>query len=148
MTKYVSLKLYNYKVHTGYFDCVMNATAWKVNVANMFVMCSYGVKYSKKITANYNSFWEMYQSKVYSHHVKNVWISSSTLFLVFWWIELAILRSHRQGYQNFILNFEDTRKRKQIKQSMLLTFLWLLKIVRPSDWKYKKRDYKIYPWIS
>ena len=71
-----------------------------------------------------------------------------TLFLVFWWIELAILRSHRQGYQNFIFNFEDTRKRKQIKQSMLLTFLWLLKIVRPSDWKYKKRDYKIYPWIS
>ena len=72
------------------------------------------------------------------------------LFSIFRWIE--ILRLHRKGYQNFIFNFEDIWKRKIengfqrkvsdtkvteyflsvnifiTKQSMLLTFLWLLKI--------------------
>ena len=59
MTKYMPLKLYNYKVYTSYFDCVMNPTTWKVKVANMFVVCSCGVKYNEKITANYNSFGKM-----------------------------------------------------------------------------------------
>ena len=31
----MSLKLYSYKVHTNYFDRVMNVTACKVKVANI-----------------------------------------------------------------------------------------------------------------
>ena len=31
----MSLKLYNYKVHTSYFDCVVNVTAWKMKVADI-----------------------------------------------------------------------------------------------------------------
>ena len=41
----------------------------------------------KKITANYNSFKKKIQLKVYSHPVKNVWISSLILILIFWWID-------------------------------------------------------------
>ena len=34
--------------HTGYFDCVMNATAWKVKFANMFVMLIIWCKIQQK----------------------------------------------------------------------------------------------------
>ena len=64
----------------------------------------------KKITANYNFFEKVNQLK--SHPIKNVRISSLTFIFIFWWIELAILRSHRKLYQNFIFNFEDIWKRK------------------------------------
>ena len=32
----MTLKLYNYKVHTSYVDGVMNVTAWKMKVVNIF----------------------------------------------------------------------------------------------------------------
>ena len=57
----MSLKLY--KSVNKFFDCVMNATAKKVKVGDMFVIFLYGVKCRKKITANYNSFGEMYPMK-------------------------------------------------------------------------------------
>ena len=41
----------------------MNATAKKVKVGDMFVIFLYGVKCREKITANYNSFGEMYPMK-------------------------------------------------------------------------------------
>ena len=62
------------------------------------------------------------QLKVYSHPVKNVWISSLTLIMIFWWIELAILRSHRKIYQNFIFNSEDIWKRKFVFYQTLIAF--------------------------
>ena len=43
------------------------------------------------------------QLKVYSHPVKNVWISSLTLILIFWWIERAVLRS--QNFTKSLPNF-------------------------------------------
>ena len=52
------------------------------------------------------------QLKVYSHLVTNVWISSLTLILIFWWIEQVILISHRKVSQNFAFNFRDIWKRK------------------------------------
>ena len=60
-TKYMPLKLRSLfclpaVVHTSYFDCVMNVTAWKVKVANMFVMLAKWYKIQGKITANFNSF--------------------------------------------------------------------------------------------
>ena len=57
------LKLYNYKVHTSYFNCVMNVTASKVKVANIVCDVSYGLKYRKKVTGNHNSFGKMYPIK-------------------------------------------------------------------------------------
>ena len=29
------LKLYNYKVRTSYFVCIMNVTAWKLKIENI-----------------------------------------------------------------------------------------------------------------
>ena len=34
-----------------------------------------------------------------------------------------------------------------IKQSMLLIFLWLLRLISSDDWKHKKKDYRTYPQI-
>ena len=81
----------------------MTATAWKRKVQICSRCWSYGVKYRKKLLQTTNYLWKWIYLKVYSHPIKNVWISSLTLILIFWWIELGILRSHRKGYQNFTL---------------------------------------------
>ena len=117
----MALKLYNYKVHTRYFDCVMNATASKVKVTYIFVMLIIWCKIQeKKLLKTMISLRKYIQLKVYSHHIKNVWLSSLTLFLIFWWIELAISRIHRTGYENFIFNFEDIRHRKIVLYQTLI----------------------------
>ena len=80
----MALKLYNYKVHTRYFDCVMNATASKVKVTYIFVMLIIWCKIQeKKLLKTMIPLRKYIQLKVYSHHIKNVWISSLTLFLIF-----------------------------------------------------------------
>ena len=62
---------------------------------------SYSVKYRKKLLQTTIPLRKWIQLKFYSYSVKNVWISSLTLIFIFWWIELAILRSHRNVYQDF-----------------------------------------------
>ena len=62
---------------------------------------------SKGITVNCSSFERWIQLKVYSRPAKNIWITSLTLILMFWWIELVILRRPIKVYQNFHFNFED-----------------------------------------
>ena len=109
-------------VHTSYFDCVMKATALKVKVTNMFGMLIIWGKVYKKITSIYNSFEKMNPIKGLSHPVKKVWISSLTLTLIFWWIELAILRSDGKVYQSFIFNFGDIWKRKLVLYKTLNAF--------------------------
>ena len=83
---------------------------WKSQI--LFVMLSYSVKCMKKLLQTTVPLGKCIQSKVCSRPVKNVWISSVTLIFIFWWIELAILRSHTIAYQNFIFKFEDIWKRK------------------------------------
>ena len=83
---------------------------WKSQI--LFVMLSYSVKCMKKLLQTTVPLGKCIQSKVCSRPVKNVWISSVTLIFIFWWIELAILRSHKIAYQNFIFKFEDIWKRK------------------------------------
>ena len=91
---------------------------------------SYGANYRKKITANYNSFEKMNPLK--GHPVKNVQIRSLTLVLIFWWIEVAILRSHRKVCRNFIFNFEDIWKRRFVFHQTLNAFFHTGKAV--SSW--------------
>ena len=67
--------------------------------------------------------------KSYSHPVKNVRISSSTFILIFWWVELTILRSDRKVYHNFIFNSEDIWKRKFVFYQTLITFFHIGKPV-------------------
>ena len=86
-----------------YFDCVINVTTWKLNVANMFMMLIIWCKIPEI------SMRKWIQLNVCSQPVKNVWISYLSLILTFWWIELVILR---KVYQNFIFYFEDIWKRK------------------------------------
>ena len=83
---------------------------WKSQI--LFVMLSYSVKCMKKLLQTTVPLGKCIQSKVCSRPVKNVWISSVTLIFIFWWIELAILRSHTIAYQNFIFKFEDIWHRK------------------------------------
>ena len=83
---------------------------WKSQI--LFMMLSYSVKCMKKLLQTTVPLGKCIQSKVCSCPVKNVWISSVTLIFIFWWIELAILRSHTIAYQNFIFKFEDIWKRK------------------------------------
>ena len=83
---------------------------WKSQI--LFVMLSYSVKCMKKLLQTTVPLGKCIQSKVCSRPVKNVWISSVTLIFIFWWTELAILRSHTIAYQNFIFKFEDIWKRK------------------------------------
>ena len=58
------------------------------------------VKYRKKLLQTAILLIKWIQLKVYSHPVRNVWISFLTLMLIFWWIELVILGSHRKVYKN------------------------------------------------
>ena len=83
---------------------------WKSQI--LFVMLSYSVKCMKKLLQTTVPLGKCILSKVCSHPVKNVWISSVTLIFIFWWIELTILRSYTIAYQNFIFKFEDIWKRK------------------------------------
>ena len=107
-------------VHKSYFDCVMTATAWKRKGQICSRCWSYGVKYRKKLLQTTNYLWKWIYLKVYSHPIKNVWISSLTLILIFWWIE--ILRRHRKPYQNFIFSFEDVWKIKFVFYQTLIAF--------------------------
>ena len=90
---------------------------------------SYGVKYRKTCFANYNSLRKSIQLRVYSHPVKNVWISSLTLILIFLWIELVILGSHRNVYQNFVFNSGDIWKIKFVLHQILTAFFYTRKPV-------------------
>ena len=110
-------------VHTSYFDCVVKANGWMMKVANMFAMLIIWCKIQQKKLLHIKiPFRKWIQLNVYGHSVKNVWINSLTLILIFWWIELAILRSHRKVYQSFILNFEDIWKRKFVFYETLIAF--------------------------
>ena len=78
----------------SYYDCVMNATAWKVKVANMFVMLITWCKIQeKKLLQTTIHLRKWIQLKVFNHPVNNVWMISLFLILIFWWIELAVLKS-------------------------------------------------------
>ena len=101
-----------------YFECVMKGTAWKVQVANVFAIIILWCKTQEKILHNTIPLRKQTQLKVYSQKC----ISSLTLILIFWWIELAILRSHREVYQNFIFNFGDIWKRKFVFDQTLIAF--------------------------
>ena len=57
------LKLYNYKVRTSYFVCIMNVTAWKLKIENIVRDVFILFKIQEKITWNYNSFRKMYPVK-------------------------------------------------------------------------------------
>ena len=109
-----------YTTYTSYFGCVMKAASWKVKVANIFAILIIWCK--KKLLPTIISLRKWIQLEVYSHPMKNVWISSLTLILIFWGIELAILRSHRKVYQDFIFNFEDIWKRKFVFYQPLIAF--------------------------
>ena len=63
------------------------------------------------------------QSKLFIHLVKKVWISSLTFILILWWIELCLLRSHRNVYQNYIINFKDNSKKKIVFYQTSIAFL-------------------------
>ena len=93
-------------MHTTYFNYALKATLWKVKVAYMFAMLIKWFNIQKKKLLQITiPLRKWIQLKVSSHSVKNVWISSLTLILIFCWIELAILRSHIKVSQNFIFNF-------------------------------------------
>ena len=90
------------------FYCVMKATTWKVKVANMVAMLMIWAKIQKRNVLQITiPLRKSIQLKVYSHPVKNVWIGSLTLILIFFWIELVILESHKKVYQNYIFNSGD-----------------------------------------
>ena len=112
-------------VHTSYFDCVMKTTAWKVNVTNTFAMLIIWGKIQKeKLLQITISLRKWIQLKVYSHPVKNVWIIFLSLILIFWWMELVILRNYRKVYQNFIFNLGDIWKRKFVLYQTLNAFFY------------------------
>ena len=93
-------------MHTTYFNYALKATLWKVKVAYMFAMLIKWFNIQKKKLLQITiPLRKWIQLKVSSHSVKNVWISSLTLILIFCWIELAILRSHIKVSKNFIFNF-------------------------------------------
>ena len=78
-------------VHTSCFDYVLKATAWKMKTAYMFAMLVIWCKMQrKKLLQITVSLRKWIQLKVYSHPVKNVWISFLILILIFWWIQLAV----------------------------------------------------------
>ena len=86
------------------------------------LMFSYGVKCGKKLLETIVPLEKCIQLNVYSHYIKNLWVNSLTLFLEFWWIELAILRIQIKGYQIVIFNFEDISKIKIVLYQTLITF--------------------------
>ena len=98
----------------------------------MFVMLIICCKIQKKLLQITIPLRKYIQIKVYSHPVKNVWISSLTLILIFWWTDLAILRSHRKVYQNIIFNFEDIWKRKFVFHQTLIAFFHTRKTLIPN----------------
>ena len=109
-------------VHTSCFDYVLKATAWKMKTAYMFAMLVIWCKMQrKKLLQITVSLRKWIQLKVYSHPVKNVWISSLTFVLIFWWIELAIWRSHRKICQNFIFDYLG-RKICIVNQTLIAFF--------------------------
>ena len=126
----------------------MKATAWKVKVAHMFAMLIIWCKIEKKKLPQITiPLRKWIQLKVCSHPVKNVWISSLTLILIFWWIELAILRSHRKIYQNFIFNCEDIWKRTFVFYQTLIAFFLAGKSVSSRllvETSYSDRFYMLY----
>ena len=84
---------------------------WKSQICSW--CWSYSVKYNKKVTTNYNLSRKWIQLKVKNVWIscQNIWISSLILIWIFWWIELAVLRSHRKVYQNCIFDFKISEKK-------------------------------------
>ena len=112
-------------VHTSCFDYVLKATAWKMKTAYMFAMLVIWCKMQrKKLLQITVSLRKWIQLKVYSHPVKNVWISSLTLILIFLWIELVIFGSHKKVYQNFIFNSGGIWKIKFVLYQILTPFFY------------------------
>ena len=112
-------------VHTSCFDYVLKATAWKMKTAYMFAMLVIWCKMQrKKLLQITVSLRKWIQLKVYSHPVKNVWISSLTLILIFLWIELVIFGSHKKVYQSFILNSGGIWKIKFVLYQILTPFFY------------------------
>ena len=112
-------------VHTSCFDYVLKATAWKMKTAYMFAMLVIWCKMQrKKLLQITVSLRKWIQLKVYSHPVKNVWISSLTLILIFLWIELVIFGSHKKVYQNFIFNSGGIWKIKFALYQILTPFFY------------------------
>ena len=111
-------------------NCVMKATAWNVKVANIFTMLIiWGKIQKKKFLQITIPLRKWIQLKVCSHPIKHVWVSSLTPILIFWWIELVILRSHRKVYQNFICNFGDIWKIRFVLYKTLNDFFHTGKLV-------------------
>ena len=77
---------------------------------------SYGIKYRKKLLQFTILLRKWIQLKVYGNSVKNVWISSLTLIVILWWIELFILRVHRKVYQNFLFKVNEPVYRAESRQ--------------------------------
>ena len=93
-------------VHTCYFDCVMKTNAWKVKVTNIFAILNISCKTETK---------KMLQITILLGITMSL-----TLILMIWWIEPAILRSHRKVYQNVVFNFNDIWKRKFVFYQTLI----------------------------
>ena len=111
-TKHMLLKLWGLPctpavVHTSYFECLIKAAARKVKVSNMFAMLIEWGKIQKKLLR----ITIPLRKWIRGHPVKNAWISSLTLTLIFWWISLVILRIHIKVYQHFSFNFGDIWKK-------------------------------------
>ena len=87
--------------------------------ANMFKMLLIWCKIKRKKL--------LQTTKVYSHPVKNVWISSLTLIMIFWWTEPFWEATEK--FQNFIFNFEDICKRKFLFYQTLIAFFHTGKLV-------------------
>ena len=89
--------------------------------ANMFKMLLIWCKIKRKKL--------LQTTKVYSHPVKNVWISSLTLIMIFWWTEPFWEATEK--FQNFIFNFEDICKRQFLFYQTLIAFFHTGKLVSP-----------------
>ena len=115
----------------SYFDCVTNEQQerWKSQIC--WWCWLYGVKYRKKLLQTTIPLRKWIQLKVYSHTVKNVWVSCLILVMIFWWTGLAILRSHGKVYQNFIFNFEDIWKWKFVFYQALMAFFYIGNLFNP-----------------
>ena len=117
---------------------------WKSHICSR--CWSNGVKYrKKKLLQTTIPLRKWIQLKVYSHSVKNVWISSLTLILIFCWIELTILRSHIKVSQNFIFNFvfyqtfrwlkAQKEELQNLSTNFLGSWLWVFSLILRKLWR-------------
>ena len=99
---------------------VMNATAWKVEVANMFVVLIMWCKIQEKtILQTTIHLRKWIQLNVYSQKCMDKFVHPYFEILMNW---ASRMRSYRKVFQNFIFNLEDIWKRKFVFYQALIAF--------------------------